>query len=503
MEWSNFIPHGLYEKFVTRNNGNNQLEVEDSVDEIFQGVSDRNMWKVAEKLREIKKDRENQMRDYMDMLDDSIIQSGIELMADDATQTDMEKEKTVWIESEDNKSLTEDLNEWLHETVEIEDSIWTYAFDIVHTGEAFLKTFYSDERFQEDHEIGDYFELKKDSLNFNELMQYGDTVGYYVDDEKRIYPPEDFIHFVSDRGYKREEIEVERDEGKDSGEEPEIETYVTRYGTSIVDAVRSAYKTLKIMEDVMLMSRIVRSAMYRIFQIEVGSSSRKKTLKIIQEVKNSIENRESFNELSDLYESERSPLPVNSNVYSPKRNGNGDIQVNEVGGNVDVKNIVDIEYFRNKLFAALKIPKAFLGFSEEMPGNIGGGTSLTKLDIRYARTVKKVQSVLKQGVRDMCNFYLQVNDKKDKINKFKVRMTKISSSEDTERNEELDSRVRTADSINGLVGRDFENMIEKREFLLWLIEEVIGLSGMSKVVKEETDIEDEDNEDQQQNRGFM
>lgn len=492
----------LFEKFVNRGRKDINFE-DDDMEEFFSDISDKNLWELVGKIREIKKSREDRLEDYNNMMEDSIIQSAVELYADDATQTSSEKEKTVWVErreEEDNKVI-KDLNEWLQEEVDIEDYIWTYAYHVVFKGQAYLRTFYSDERFREKHEVGNYFELVRDDSKIYELMEYGETIGYYVekDDEGTIYPSNDFIHFISDRAYRRENLDVEmelEEEEEDEENEEKIErTFVTRYGTSFLEPARPAYKTLDLMESILIMSRIVRSAMYRIFQIEVGSAGKKKSLKIIREIRQAIESNETFNKTEDLYNSEKSPLPINSNVYSPKRNGKGQIEVNEVGGNVDIKNIVDIEYFRNKLFAALKIPKSFLGFEETLPGNIGNGTSLTKLDIRYARTVKRVQSILKHGIEQMCNFYLEMNDKKDKIGNFKVKMAKISSAEEKEKTEQLENRVRSADSLNGLISRDFEDFINKREFLLWLIEDFVGLDGLSSVVKDEDEIDLDDEDD--------
>lgn len=494
MAWYDRIP--LMERFFNTG-GKNDLETKDEVQDVFEGVSDQNVWKLIHKLRELERDRERLHDDYEKMSEDSVIKSAMEMMADDATQTDLEREKSAWIESKEgskNNGVIDDLNEWLQDDIRIEKKLWTYAINVIKQGELYLKTYASSEEFEKESgkDLGDYFKLESNSLNISDLMKWGDTVGYYVNEEKKgvVYPPEDYIHFISDRGYNREDIKIIENEDT---EEEEIREFTVRYGTSFLDAARQSYKVLRLMEDIMLMSRIVRSAMYRLFQIDVGSAGRKETIKIINEIKRSIESRETFDKMGDLFNSEKSPIPMNSNIYSPKRNGKGQIDAQEIGGHVNVKDIVDIEYFRNKVFAALKIPKAFLGFENELPGQMGsGGTSLTKMDIRYARTVKRIQTVIKEGIKDMCNFYLEVNDKKDKIGTFKVKMAKISSAEDIEKSEELKNRVQMADSINSLVSRDFESLLKKRDLLVWLVEDVIGIEGMKDSIKDEDEIDEED-----------
>ena len=497
--WLEKIP--LVEGILNRAGYSRDVKVSQEVeDNLFQGSSEQNVWNMVRKLREIEKDRKSQNEDIQRMMKDSVIQSAVELLADDATQTHPDKERTVWVEPREGESqLAESLNTWLQDVIKIEENIWPYAFNVIQYGSLFLRTYYSDEDFKKesDKDVGDYFKIEDNPMNISELRKYGETVGYYVNRENsdEVLPPEDFIHFISDRANNRDRVEIETEEG-------EKIKYTIRYGTSFLEAARSAYRNLRLMEDVLLMSRVVRSAMYRIFQIEVGKSSRKEAKKIINEVKRSIESRETFNKMEHLYNSEKSPIPINANIYSPKRNNQGDVQVDEIGGNVNVKDIMDVEYFRNKLFAALKVPKSFLGFEEELPGSIGNGTALTKLDIRYARTVKRIQSVLKNGIRDMCNFYLDINDKKNKKGKFKVKMMKVSSAEDDERAEELDTRVRTADSINGLVGRDFEDQIDKKKFLIWLIDEVIELDGFKDIIDSGEDKEDEDDNNDDSGGGF-
>ena len=303
----------LLERFVNTGHHGEQMEISDEggVEDLFKGVSDQNIWKVINKIREINQGRKEKISDYDKMLEDSVIQSAVELMADDATQTDREKEVTVWIEPKDNEDskFVEDLNEWLQETVKVEDHIWTYAYNIIKYGEISLKTYKNDEKFQKESnkEVGEYFKLVTNPLEVNELVRYGEVEGYYTQEGEKgvIYPSNEYIHFLSDRGYNREEVEVVKNEGT---EEEDLEHFTIRYGTSFIDAARSAYKTLHLLEDILMMSRIVRSSVYRMFQIEVGNSSRKETLKIINEIKRSIESKETFNKREDLYESNKSVI---------------------------------------------------------------------------------------------------------------------------------------------------------------------------------------------------
>ena len=150
------------------------------------------------------------------------------------------------------------------------------------------------------------------------------------------------------------------------------------------------------------------------------------------------------------YNSAKKPIPYGQNIYIPTRNGKGDVSHEIVGGDVEIKDIIDIEYFRNKLFAALKIPKAYLGFEETMPGGLGN-QSLTRIDIRYARTVKRVKQCDKAGVEDMLDFYCDVNGHSDWKGYFKVCTSSITTADESDARDEMIANVGLAESLKSLL----------------------------------------------------
>jgi len=422
------------------------------------------------------------------MSKDSIIHSAIELMADDATQKDHEKGMSYWVHSE-RKTLEKELNEWLEDVVDVNQSSWTWCYKIVKYGEAYLRTFFQDENFEEDEntELGDHFELINEPLSVACVQKYGNTVGYLyskTDSEKyQFLPKQSIVHMVSDRAPNRQEVEVENEDG-------EIETYTIKYGTSFLEPARQAYRVFSTAEDMILSARIAKSYIFKIAQIEVGKASRSEARKVIREVKRAFQSDERFDKDENRYHASGSPVALNDIVYLPTRDGKGEVRFDSEGGNVDIRNLADIEHFRNKLFSALKIPKTFMGFEESLPGQMGS-TSLTALDIRYARTVKRLQRCVEQGIRQLCNFYLHVNDQKNHKDNFEVRSSAVSSAEELERMEIFSDKVRFAGDILDMFGDrgafPEEVEIDKEELAIYILEEIMDSQRLREMIKKEGD----------------
>lgn len=459
----------LYESIVNRVRGQQTIDVEEDVSEAINSSMTTELVQFLQDIRNNAKSRNDLIKEYDSMAFDSVVGSAIELIADDATQVDKTNNRVVWIEAK-NKKEEKELNEFL-KVIRMDDMVWSIAYNVIKYGECYLKTYYSEcepdsSVFKDDKilatKLGFLFEIVNDISTVSDLQMYGDTVGYAFTDERDksiIYGTKDYIHFINDRGVHREEVSIEMNELDDNGKKKK-QKFTVRFGTSFIEAARESFKILNLLENVLISVRFGRSALYRIFNIEVGGASRAETSKILREFKSKLSQTEQFNVKEGIYNSGNKPLPYGSNIYVSTRNNKGTTTIDTVGGDVDIKDIVDIEYYRNKLFAALKVPKAYLGSEEMMPGGIGN-QSLTRMDIRYARTVKRCIKVIQQGVEDMIHFYGEVNGKD--FGEFSVEMMTILSAEDTDYKDEFANDIQTAEAFKGLLtdsGIDVEQMIK-------------------------------------------
>lgn len=413
------------------------------------GMNQYNVWELISKLRDLNNNYKYKYAEYEAMSDDVIIQSALELYADDATQVDTKTERIVSVESDD-KTLAADLNAFL-ESIEVESRIWNWAYSVSQYGDYFLKLHIDEDT--KDIRIDD----NTDPALIMDLYEDGIRVGYAEEDisEYRnlkhhtnphgldliISSPDKFVHFMIRKSAKYDLLELPiRDETDEHGD-PLIRKFTVVRGVSMVEGVRSIFRILQLLEDSLLAARVAKAEFIRVFNVEVGESTPAQTTETINSVKNLFDSKATFDVNSGRYVSTKAYRPIGDPIFNPTRNGKGSVTHENIGGEFQVRDIVDIDYFKNKLFSGLKIPKALLGFEESLPGGLGDNT-LTRLDIRYSRSVKRVQNSLIVGIKDLCNIWLRLHNYSDD-SKFKVVLQAPSTAEELGRLTELDMKMTT------------------------------------------------------------
>lgn len=269
------------------------------------------------------------------------------------------------------------------------------------------------------------------------------------------------------------------------------EYYTISKGESFLKNARVAWQVLSALEDILLLTRMTRSILYRIFSVEVANKGNKETMQILNSLKNKIKMDESVNVREKIYNSTLAQVPLGDSIFIPTRNGVGAIKVDTIGGDFNLRDAIDLDYFKDKLFAALKIPRSFLGFEDDMPGSLGN-TSLVRMDIRYARSVRGVQNILVSGIKDLIDIYLKYTRTEKVLHELpnlRVCMTSINTSEDMERVESEKVKMETVDKIVetlGNLGIDLNQYKSVRENI---INEWFGSSIADAIKKDEAEME--------------
>lgn len=401
-------------------------------------------------LRTFSNDRLSMIKDYREMLSDGVTKSAVELISEDASLIDQDTGLAAWVESADNPDFAEMMTSFLKNKFRINDIIYPLAFNVVAFGECFVNTNYSNIEYRKEYNVGDYFTIPEPE-DIVHIYRYGVPLGYLVQSDTnkstesdKLLPERSYIHFISDRANK--------DYLSDS-------TYI-QYGASFLEAARAYYKQRQLLDDLLILARLTRSSFYRLFSVDVGAASSQDTARMMRELKTAISSKQSINVSTEVFSSKSSPILTGGNVYFPTRNGQGAVTVQEVGGEVNVSALADIDYFDDRYFGALKVPKQFLGQSDEAPGGIGD-TTLTQLDIRYARTVKRCQRIIKSGLTDLIYWYCSIHNILPPL--FTVEMPKILTAEDTRLSDIQKANVEVTNSILDLVKSVDENILENSD----------------------------------------
>ena len=193
------------------------------------------------------------------------------------------------------------------------------------------------------------------------------------------------------------------------------------YGTSILEPARRIWRQLTLMEDAVMAYRIVRSPERRVFYVDVGNINPQDVEQYMQKVMTQMKRNQIVDESTGRVDLRYNPMSVEEDYFIPTR-GDTSSRVETLAGGSYTGDIDDIKYLRDKLFAALKVPASYLSRSDE---NSEDKTTLAQKDIRFARTIQRLQrSILaeleKIGVihlftlgyrgNDLVSFNLQLNN---------------------------------------------------------------------------------------------
>lgn len=420
-------------------------------------------------LHDFARTRSQQLDEYDQMLKDGVTLAAINLIVEDATQIDNDTGMVAWVTSVDNPEFAKSINAFLTDNFHVNDIIYSIAYSVVAYGECFLNTHYADtEGYLKHFHLGDYF-MTEDIHKISHMYKYGVPLGYirrqktddgysYIKDQ--ILPEKSYIHFINDKG-NREYLSSE-DEG----------LYIA-YGTSLLEGAKYYYPQRQLLDDLILLSRLTRSSKYNLFKVEVGQATSQDTARMIREVKTAIQQRQEVSVSNQVFSSRNSPLLSGGNVYFPVRNGLGGVEVQQIADDPNVSSLKDIDYFNNNYYSALGVPQSFLGQTGDLPSGLGDST-LTQLDIRYARLVKRVQRVLKNGIRDLVIWKCLIDDTLPP--EFEINMAHILTAEDDRRSKiitDSTQRIRDLFDILQLLDPEILQKADKQK-LLYFIFDALG-----------------------------
>lgn len=304
-----------------------------------------------------------------------------------------------------------------------------------------------------------------------------------------IFDATSFVHGCIESTTQRqpETVDIYLDTARDVNSEDGYKTsdsmsssYNVKRGQSLLFNSFRIWRELNLLEMSALLNRLTKSSVIRILNIDVGDMPKEQVQTFIQRLKEKIEQKTALSVGSGMSEY-TNPSPIENTIYVPTHGTQGNITPTTIGGDFDPKSLVDIEYFRDKLFGSLKVPKQFFGFTEDGAG-FNGGTSLTILSSRYGKTIKNMQNILCQVVTDIINLFLIDRGLDNYVNKFTVRMQAPVTQEEIDKRANTDNRIRyIGDLMNQL--NDIEDKVVKLKIYKSLIESVVNDSDVVSYIQ--------------------
>jgi hypothetical protein len=260
-----------------------------------------------------------------------------------------------------------------------------------------------------------------------------------------VFQADDFVHACLEDNFTRfpETVDIFLDdEGKNK------QTYSVRRGKSLLYDSYKIWREKALLENAALLNRITRSSIVRKVGVEVGDMPKEQVQQVLRRVKEMMEQKSAIN-VGNTMNEYNNPGPIENNIYFATHGGQGNITVEAVGGDVEVKNLADLDWWNNKFYSSYGIPKQYFGWTDDGAG-FNGGTSLTILSSVYAKGVKRVQNAMIQALTDAINLFLLNKGLKSYLNNFTLKMKAPTTQEEINYRESLNNTVSAISSIQGL-----------------------------------------------------
>jgi hypothetical protein len=216
------------------------------------------------------------------------------------------------------------------------------------------------------------------------------------------------------------------------------------------------------MEDAMLVYRIVRAPERRVFYIDVGNVPPEEIANVMEQAQTSLKRNRVTDKANGKMDLRYNPLAVDEDYFIPVRGGETGTKIDSLAGGSNAAAIEDVQYIQKKLFAALKIPKAYLGYDEE----IGAKATLAQEDIRFSRTIARIQKVIISELNKMAMIHLYSHGYEgEDLLDFTLKLSNPSTIAQQQKLELISSRF-------DIAGKAPEGIVDRR----WVRKNIMGLS---------------------------
>lgn len=195
------------------------------------------------------------------------------------------------------------------------------------------------------------------------------------------------------------------------------------YGTSALEKCRRIWRQLMMAEDAMLINRMIRAQDRRVYKVYVGNIDEDDVQAYVNEVANRFKRKSIVDPKTGQVDLRFNMLGVDQDIFIPVRSEDAPTPIDTLVGSSNTNDIADIDYLHRKLFTSLRVPKAFLNFDEGQ----GEGKNLALLDIRFSRTINRIQQAVIQELNKIAIIHLALLGFDEEIDNFVITMNNPST----------------------------------------------------------------------------
>ena len=385
--------------------------------------------------------RRELFRDYDAMDNDPIIASALDIYADEST-TKNEYGEVLQIRSS-NENVKDILHNLFYDILNVEFNLWPWTRNLVKYGDFFLG-----------------LEIAEGKGVINVIPQ-----SVYYTERLEGFDP-------NNSNYIKFKVEQDRT-GKLEWENYEMahfrllsDTNFLPYGKSMIESARRIWKQLTLMEDAMLIHRIMRAPEKRIFKIDIGNINPTEVDNYMQKIITKMKKVPFVNKDTGDYNLKYNMQNLTEDFYLPVRGGDSGTSIENLGG-LEYAATEDIEFLQKKLFAAMRIPKAYLSYDE----NVNGKATLAAEDVRFARTIERIQRTIVSELTKIAIVHLASQGITDsEMVNFELSLTNASTIYEQEKVNLWTEKVRLATDIQAM------KMLSKD----WIYSNIFGMSDGDK-----------------------
>ena len=315
-------------------------------------------------------------RDYEAMDTDSIISSALDIYADECTAKN-EFGDILTIKTS-NTQVHKVLHNLFYDVMNIEFNLWPWIRNTIKYGDFFLHL----------HIAENYGVINVDPISAYEMIR---EENFDPANPQRVRFKRDYTALSNKGG-----LVATSNKDTDTYDNFEIahfrlitDTNFLPYGRAILEPARKVWKQLVLMEDAMLIHRIMRAPDKRIFKVDIGNIPPNEVDTFMESMVSKMKKVPYMDQETGEYNLKYNMQNILEDFYLPVRGGESGTSIENLTG-LNFDGIADIEYLRGRLLGSLKIPKAYLGYEEDTSGK----ATLASQDFRFARTIERIQKII-------------------------------------------------------------------------------------------------------------